>query len=132
MTRTRTRRQLDNHCCLLLTPDSIDPLFPTPPLDRPRYKDDRYFPLSVYRENATFWNETSQAVFFLEPALLLGSYRSLYGCLPDVDADGETILFEAELRDLAQALWPEVRSDAYKRRCAATKHLKRLRSLGSK
>jgi hypothetical protein len=131
MINSRTARSSRTQNCVLLTPDSISPMFPKPPLERPRFKDDRCFPLSVYRKEPDFWSEPLQAVFNLEPALLLGAYRAVFGCLPDTDANGETVLYEAELRDLAQALWPEVRSAAFRRRCAATKHLQRLRSLGS-
>ena len=129
---TRTSREIRTHNCLLLTPDCISPMLPSVPLERPRYKGDLHFPLSTYQKEPHFWCESLQAVFFLEPALLLGAYRGLYGCLPDVDDNGESVLWESELRDMAQALWPEVRSDAFKRRVAATKHLKRLRSIGSK
>ena len=117
--------------------ETIAPYFPKVHLDVPADRD------GTGAQTVATWAEwryapdrysTSAISVFLQfdPALQLGTYRSLYGCKPQTNSDGEVVFTEAELRDLCMALWPEARSKYFVRRCRAGWHRQRLLAAADK
>lgn len=114
--------------------DTIQPYFPKVALQRPDKT-------GVVVMNADGWGEWlfvpgngyPQSEFLrLEEALQVGTYRSLYRCLPDRDDNGQILYCEDELRDLVMALWPSCRSKSFVTRCKAGWHIQRLRAAAEK
>jgi len=121
-----------------LTAEFINPMYPSRPLERPR--DDASLgganSVAVWTEwlysQKTNRGHQYTCLLHLEPALLIGAYRSVFGDLPRTNADGEYILNEGEMQYLCSCLWPEARTQDYRRRCQAGKHLEKLRAVASK
>ena len=113
--------------------DVIEPRFPTVPFARP--SDEGNEPFTVAQWSELYHDRSGYSAFSvllqLEPALLLGAYRSIYGQLPRTDENDFYLFNLAELRDLVMSLWPEARTQRYVRRCKSGQHLEKLRAKAS-
>jgi hypothetical protein len=113
--------------------DYVDPAFPSVPLEDPTPTGERKHSIATWTE--WLYREPTNSIGTianLGPELFLSTFRRVYGRTPDIDAAGMSVVSEAEMLEMAAALWPECRKNHwnYSRRCKAAKALKALRLSG--